>query len=82
MRYTQHPSNNKVIGAPKGWDQKELPCGALPVTVCEEPNTGATMIQSVWMPDEEEIAKLRAGKGVVLTVFGLVHPVVSIGVET
>ena len=35
MNKTQRPSNNAVLGASKGWDQNELPCGALPITRTE-----------------------------------------------
>jgi len=78
MRFIQHPSNNKVLGAPAGWDQKDLPCGALPVTVTDENGTPAMV--SFWKPDADELAALNAGHSVHLWVLGSVHPVVSMEV--
>ena len=78
MRYTQHPSNNHVFGAPAGWDQKELPCGALPVTRTEV--EGHVVMVSFWKPDAEELAALNRGDAVLLWVYGAVHPVVAVGV--
>lgn len=79
MNYTQHPSNNKVLGAPVGWDQKELPCGALPVTLAmvEEHE----VMVSFWRPTDEEILQLARGGLITLWVYGTVHPVVAMAVE-
>jgi len=79
MRYIQHPSNNFVLGAPKGWDQKELPCGALPVTSLDV--EGKPAMVSFWRPDAEELAALNAGGTVALWVYGTTHPVVAVGVD-
>lgn len=78
MRFIQHPSNNAVLGAPSGWDQKELPCGALPATRTEV--DGHECIASYWQPDEKDLAALNRGESIVLVVWGAVHPVVSVGV--
>lgn len=79
MRYTQHPSNNHVLGAPPGWDQKELPCGALPVTQLLV--EGKPAMVSFWKPDESDLAALAKGGMVTLWVYGASHPVVAVGVE-
>lgn len=68
MRYTQHPTNNRVLGAPAGWDQKELPCGALPIT--DVLHDGVPAVLSFWMPDAAELARLNAGEPVVLSIIG------------
>lgn len=78
MRYTQHPSNNQVLGAPAGWDQKELPCGALPVTRTEV--EGHRAMVSFWRPEPEELVALNAGGTVALFIYGDTHPVVAMGV--
>jgi hypothetical protein len=80
MRFIQHTSNNGVLGAPPGWDQKELPCGALPITRTEI--DGHAVMVSFWKPDADELAALQAGKAVALLVYGNVHPVVAISVGT
>lgn len=77
MRYVQHPSNNFVLGAPKGWDQKELPCGALPVTRTEV--EGKPVMVSFWRPDAADLAALNRGEAVTLWVYGETHPVVAVG---
>jgi hypothetical protein len=33
MQFTQHPTTNKLLGAPENWDHGKGPCEALPVTV-------------------------------------------------
>jgi hypothetical protein len=79
MNRMQHPSNNGVLGAPAGWDQKELPCGALPITrtECE----GMQVVVSYWRPTTEELAALNAGAAVSLMVIGHTMPPVSLSVE-
>lgn len=77
MRVHQHISNNRVIGAPATWDQNELPCGALPTTDVQV--NGYPALESYWKPSAEELAVLNNGGFVVLTVLGIVHPVVAIG---
>lgn len=75
MHFTQHPSNNAVLGAPPGWDQKELPCGALPVTRTDV--EGKPVMVSFWRPDADELAALAKGGTVALFVYGDAHPVVA-----
>ena len=78
MRFTQHPSNNFVLGAPAGWDQKALPCGALPITRTEV--EGHAVMVSFWRPEPEELAALVNGGAIALFIHGTSHPVVSVGV--
>lgn len=75
----QHPSNNAVLGAPAGWDQEQLPCGALPIT--RTLVDGKPAVVSYWLPSEEELAALNAGRPVALWVFGLTMPPVAVEVE-
>lgn len=75
MNYTQHPSNNAVFGAPKGWDQAEMPVGALPITITQD-----SMV-SFWRPTPEELAQLNNGGLVALHVMGRTHPVVALSVQ-
>lgn len=79
MRFVQHRSNNQVLGAPAGWNQNELPCGALPVTRTEV--EGRHAMVSFWRPEPEELELLKAGGTVALFVFGDAHPVVGMAVE-
>ncbi|AET90666.1 hypothetical protein BYI23_B000590 [Burkholderia sp. YI23] len=79
MERTQHPSNNAVLGAPQGWDQKQLPCGALPITRIE--HEGVEHVVSFWRPSADELAALNNGGLVALWVVGTTHPPLSIAVE-
>lgn len=79
MNRIQHPSNNAVLGAPAGWDQAELPCGALPVT--RTLVEGKPAVVSYWRPSDEELAALNAGQYVALWVLGLTMPPVALEVE-
>lgn len=78
MNPTQHPSNNRVLGAPKNWDQGELPCSALAITDMEF--GGQQCVASFWLPRPEELAELNNGGTVVLMIFGQGMPPASVGV--
>ena len=77
MDFQQHPSNNGVLGAPKGVPIEE--CRALPVTHMEM--GGAPCVASFWRPDAQELALLNAGKPVILFVQGCTHAPLSVCVE-
>lgn len=79
MDRTQHPTNNHVLGAPKGHDQAVLPIGALPVTRHVE--DGHVVQTSFWRPNAAELKALAEGHLVVLQVYGEGHPPVWVGVE-
>lgn len=76
MNYVQHPSNNRVLGAPTGWDQNALPCSALPVT--DTVQDGVAGVASFWRPDADELKALQAGGLVVLNVIGRTMPPVQL----
>lgn len=75
MKIVQHKTSNHVLGDPPNWDHKELPCSALPVRVDD------VCLTSHWKPSESEIEQLKNGGFIALSIFGRVHPVVSIFVE-
>ena len=79
MQKIQHPSNNAVLGAPAGWDQKELPCGALAITRTE--CQGVPAVVSYWMPTIDELAALNAGQPLALWVLGTTMPPVAIEMD-
>jgi hypothetical protein len=79
VRFTQHPSNNRVLGAPAGWDQQALPCNALPVTF-QSDETGPCFT-SFWQPSDAEKKAIADGALVKLSIFNSTHPPVWIGVE-
>ena len=79
MRPTQHASNNRVLGAPVGWDQGELPCGALAIT--DAMQGGVPCVVSFWRPDAAELAALNAGGLIYLSVVGRTMPPMGLGVE-
>lgn len=76
MRPTQHPSNSRVLGAPTGWNQKVLPCGALAITDCVQDRVPCVV--SFWKPDADELALLNAGGLVALSIVGRNMPPASI----
>lgn len=78
MQRTQHPSNNAVLGAPAGWDQRELPCDALPVTRVVA--DGVPHVVSFWRPSPDELAALAAGALVELWTVGHTTPPVALAV--
>jgi hypothetical protein len=67
------------LGAPRDWDeQRQGRCGSLAVR--HEETTAGPAMTSAWFPTEEEIARLRAGAPVYLTVIGESHPPVAMAV--
>lgn len=79
MRPTQHPSNNRVLGAPDGWEQHERPCGAIAIT--DSDLNGDPCVVSFWRPDAEELAALANGGLVSLWIIGDSMPPAAITVE-
>lgn len=77
MRFVQHPTNTRVLGAPKGVPIDE--CRALPVT--DTQLGGAPAVASFWHPDAEELALINAGKPIILFVQGATHPPLCLSVE-
>lgn len=73
MRYTQHTSNNRVLGAGNNPN-----CGALPITDTELNDVPA--VASFWLPDADELKLLNEGKPVVLFICGHTHAPVYVGV--
>jgi len=82
MTPTQHPTNTRVIGAPAGWTVADPsdPNYVAPLRVTDTVQDGMACMQSVWKPDANELQHLNKGGAVALTVWGTVHPVVSVGV--
>jgi hypothetical protein len=72
MQRTQHPLNNSVLGAPEGWDQKELPCYALPITRVECDGFAAVVL--FWRPAAEELAQLSGSAVMALWAVGSTMP--------
>lgn len=79
MNCYRHHTNNDVLGAPKGWDQAQLPCEALPITrtECE----GIPAVVSYWKPTENELAILAGGGSIALWVIGSTMPPVMLAVD-
>ena len=80
MRPTQHPSNTRVLGAPVGWKQGELPCGALAIT--DSDMNGMPCVVSYWRPDAADLAALNAGGLVAMSIIGQTMPPAALYVET
>lgn len=69
MKIVEFEGQTRLLGAPKGWDQKGgVECGFLPV---EDVNiNGVAGIRSYWKPTPEEIKLLQAGYYIALDVIG------------
>lgn len=72
MNRVQHSSSNAVLGVPAGWDQAELPCGALPITRTHVGDLPAVV--SYWRPSFEELAVLNNAGLIALCVLGVMVP--------
>lgn len=78
MTPAAHPTNTRTLNAPAGWNQGELPVGALPITDGTAGDESRPAILSYWKPDAAELALLNAGGLVCLTVLGAGMPPVSL----
>ena len=67
-----------MLGAPVGWDQAELPCGALPITRTHVGDLPAVV--SCWRPSVEELAVLNSGDFIALWGLGATMPPVMLDV--
>jgi hypothetical protein len=74
-----HPRVTRAFGAPASWDaESHGPCSTLEISdiVTED---RLAMMESLWQPTVEELNALNRGGVVVLCIYGVTHPVVSIG---
>ena len=78
MRPIQHKSSNRVLGAPPGWNQGELPCSALAIT--DGHCNGVPCVISFWRPTPAELLALVNGGNVMLCVIGSNMPPVNMEV--
>lgn len=79
MRPTQHPSNNDVLRAPPGATVEQ--CRPLPITRVMYGDPGVPGVVSYWQPSAEQLRLLNAGRPVWLSVLGVTHPPMAIGVD-
>ncbi len=79
MNRAQHSSNNAVLGAPKGWQQDELSCDALPITRTDV--DGKPAVVSFWRPSKAEVALIQAGGLIAVWAIGNTVPPMSVMVE-
>lgn len=78
MNPVQHPSNNDVLGAPPGVSIEE--CRALPITRVQYDN-GLPAVWSYWQPTDAERLAIANGAPVRLSIYGLTHPPLHVGVD-
>ncbi|MDF8365089.1 MULTISPECIES: hypothetical protein [Achromobacter] len=84
MDIVKHPNTTQTLPAPPDWNNADGPCEPLPV-ICEVDSQGQGWMTSFWRPSDEEIARLRNGAAIALTVAANTpdqHPVVGLAVHT
>ena len=62
------------MGSPTGMEDE---CGTLEISDSHDPIWGNVM-QSAWMPSDEERAAIAAGAPIMLQIVGQSHPVVAV----
>jgi len=81
MIATKIPGANMSLMAPRDWDaERDGECGELAIRA-EEQSGGALTLASAWKPSLEELALLKRGSAVILTVWSRQHPAVALGVS-
>ena len=60
--------------SPKGMEDE---CGTLEISDVHDPIWG-NMMQSAWMPNDEEREAIASGAPVMLSIVGTAHPVVAV----
>lgn len=79
MNPTQHRTSTRVLGAPAGWDQKQVPCGA--IALRDGVQDTLRTVTTHWRPTPAELALLNAGGLVAVTVPGTSVPPMRLEVE-
>lgn len=79
MRPTQHRTSTRVLGAPVGWNQADLPCGG--IAIADRVDGAMRTVTTHWQPSAAELASLNAGGLVALTIPGITMPPVRVEVE-
>jgi hypothetical protein len=77
---TQHRTSTRVLGAPAGWNQAELPCGA--IAIADRVEGTLRTVTTHWRPTAEELALLNAGGLVAVTMPGITLPPMRLEVES
>jgi UDP:flavonoid glycosyltransferase YjiC (YdhE family) len=81
MQPVPHPSATRRFGPPESWDEaRDGPCATIHIADATCPTSGAAVMESLYRPDDEELAALNAGGKIILGIFGTVHPVVYLAV--
>lgn len=80
MRPVEIAGATHVLGAPPEWEPAKGDCGALPVRLVDDPDTGREW-KSAWRPSAVELVALMNGGLVLLTVCGDGMPPVMIEVS-
>lgn len=76
MNCIRFPGVNVNYGAPIDWnEERDGPCGVLPVLRGIEPETGLLTCTSVWELTPEERLAVAAGANIALNVVGVQPPV-------
>lgn len=71
----------RYLGAPKGWEpDRDGHCAHLAILDVPADSEFPAMMQSVWEPTPDELARIAAGAKVVLVVVGSSHPPVALSV--
>ena len=76
MEHFKHPACNSALLPPSG-EEGRVSALYIRRTHCEE---HGHMVTSYWRPSPEELAMLNAGHSVELTVWGVTHPPLYVGV--
>jgi len=77
MEIGRIPGTTRVIGKSQGY--YGLPLRDIRINdSVTGPDTPA--MQTAWIPNQDELAKLQAGASIILTVVGSAHPPVMLGV--
>lgn len=77
MLARRHPTTTRDLGAPPGWKpERHGRCAHL--AIIDAQLDGQPVMQSLWEPTPQELASLNAGGFVLLTVWGIGHPPVSL----
>jgi hypothetical protein len=73
----------RAIGKPRNWNESELgSVGVLSVRDGLDDTGQLPVMTSAWKPSPAELEMLAVGQPILLTLFGTVHPVVSLKVGT
>ncbi len=79
MQNVEIALETRKIGAPQNWDVETMG-ECVTISVRDEPTSNGNVMTTAWRLTDDEIRALRQGGHLIIGVYGVNHPVLSLGI--